>query len=338
MASITLLSYLSPIANPKIFWPISVIAVFYPWLLLSNVLFVIFWMFYKLRFASISIITILIGYNFFNEFIGFSSAGFQSNPNQLEILSFNTQNLNYIFKSEEGRTNRSNQFFSFLNEYKDVDVICAQEIGTRSLELWHKKMKFPNQFAPEKVGPVIFSKHPIINKGQIHSSTSTINSCLWVDINVRGTTIRIYNLHMQSNKITMTAAKVIDDANPQNKETWNGVKSIIERYKQNATYRIEHAERIRAHMLDCPYPIVLAGDFNDVPQSFLYHILAKDLKDSFNQQGSGLGITFAGKIPALRIDYILVDKKFEIQNHEILHNNFSDHYAIKSIITLKEQQ
>ena len=290
----------------------------------------------KFRFSLISVITILLGFAHFSGFLGFSSAGYKSSPQQIEILSYNTQNLYYIYGLEEKREHRSKDFFDFLNSNKNLDIICAQELGLRSIELWNKKMPFPHFYAPEKVGPVIFSKYPINNKGQIHSSTSTVNSCLWADIDVSGSTFRVYNLHMQSNKITRTAERVIEKGNLQTRETWDGVLSIIKRYKNNAAVRIEHAERIREHMLDSPYPIILAGDFNDVPQSYLYHILSRGLSDSFVEQGSGFGTTFAGKKPALRIDYILTGPKIEILNHEIIKKDYSDHFAIKSILKLKD--
>ncbi len=337
LAVVTLLSYLSPFANPKVLWPISVVAVFYPWLLLANIAFVIFWMVYKLRFTLISIVTILIGAFHFNSFLGFSADGYQSSPDQIEVLSYNTQNMHYVYKNKDNRSDRIGNFFAFLKKFQDLDIICTQEMGIRSVELWNNKLNWPHHFAPEEVGPVIFSKHPITDKGQIHSSSSTINSCIWTDINIKGNTFRIYNLHMQSNQITRTAERVMEEVNIQNKETWSGVKSIIKRYKNNAAVRVEHADRIREHMLQSPYPIILAGDFNDVPQSYLYHKLATGLKDSFAEQGSGFGTTFAGKIPALRIDYILADDHFEILNHKIIKEDFSDHYPVKSILKLENK-
>jgi len=329
---VTLLAYLSPYANPKFLWPVSVIAVFFPWLLFANFLFIAFWMVYKLRYALISTATILLGFNYFLGFVGFSNSGFMTTPDQIEIMSYNTQNLGYVYKKEEGRSERIDKFFEFLNDHNDLDVICAQELGLRSIELWNKKMKFPHVYAPEEIGPVIFSKHPISDKGQIHSATSTINSCAWADINFKGNTYRIYNLHMESNKITRTAERVIEEVNLQNRETWSGVKSIVKRYKNNAAVRIGHAERIREHMIDCPYPIILAGDFNDVPLSYLYRILGYGMKDSFKEKGFGIGTTFAGKIPALRIDYILADENFEVREHKILKEGYSDHYPIKSVL------
>lgn len=333
LIGVTLLSYLAPYANPKVLWPISVIAVFYPWLLLMNVLFILFWMVYKLRYSLVSLITILIGFNHFNSFLGFSGDGYQSSPDQIEVMSYNVQNLHYIYQSGEGKNERVKKFFSFIKEEnKDVDIICLQELGIRSAELWNNQTHFPHYFVPERLGPAIFSKYPIDDKGQIRSATSTINSCIWADTKIKGQTYRVYNLHMESNKITRTAERVLEEANIQSQKTWSGIKSIVNRYKDNAAVRIEHAERIRTHMADCPYPIILTGDFNDIPQSYLYQILSAGMHDSFMEKGKGFGTTFAGKIPALRIDYILTDKNFEILNQNTMKVEFSDHYPIKSII------
>ena len=255
-----------------------------------------------------------------------------SSPDQIEILSYNTQNLHYIYRTED-KGERTDQFFEFMNDFGDVDFISVQELGLRSIELWNREMNLPYMYAPEDIGPVIFSKHPIQNKGQIHSATSTINSCIWVDVNVKGNNYRIYNLHMESNKITRTAERVINEANIQNRETWSGIKAIVQRYKDNAAVRIGHAERIRTHMHESPYPIILTGDFNDVPLSYLYHLLKDEMKDSFVEAGRGFGTTFAGKIPALRIDYILVDEHFDVLEHKIVKEGFSDHYPVKATIT-----
>ena len=46
------------------------------------------------------------------------------------------------------------------------------------------------------------------------------------------------------------------------------------------------------------------------------------------------GTTFAGKIPALKIDYILTDPSIEILDHKIDRALFSDHYPLSALILL----
>ena len=69
-------------------------------------------------------------------------------------------------------------------------------------------------------------------------------------------------------------------------------------------------------------------------RSYTYYTIAKNLKDTFKEKGKGFGTTYAGNIPALHIDHILVDKKIKVYSTEILKGNYSDHYPVVSKISL----
>ena len=82
-------------------------------------------------------------------------------------------------------------------------------------------------------------------------------------------------------------------------------------------------------MKNCPYPIIICGDFNDTPLSFSYHTLANELIDSFEKAGRGIGNSHT-KIPFLRIDYILHDSFFKTVKYNKHREALSDHYPISS--------
>ncbi|MEM8906288.1 MAG: endonuclease/exonuclease/phosphatase family protein, partial [Bacteroidota bacterium] len=94
--------------------------------------------------------------------------------------------------------------------------------------------------------------------------------------------------------------------------------------------RAQQAHLVAEHVRNSPYPVMICGDFNETPLSYVYRILSAPLQDAFKQKGSGLGTTYAGKIPALRIDYILADRRLKILDHQILYKSYSDHYPVRS--------
>lgn len=53
-----------------------------------------------------------------------------------------------------------------------------------------------------------------------------------------------------------------------------------------------------------------------------------------SRTGFGIGHSYNGKIPFLRIDYILTNPSFEIQKFEIVNNKISDHFPVYSEIGL----
>ncbi|MGN6246740.1 MAG: endonuclease/exonuclease/phosphatase family protein [Ginsengibacter sp.] len=79
-----------------------------------------------------------------------------------------------------------------------------------------------------------------------------------------------------------------------------------------------------------PYPVILTGDFNDVPNSNTYFTISKNMQDVFLKKGSFIGRTFRFISPTLRIDYILADKSFKVNQMRIIHVSYSDHYPVEA--------
>jgi endonuclease/exonuclease/phosphatase family metal-dependent hydrolase len=72
----------------------------------------------------------------------------------------------------------------------------------------------------------------------------------------------------------------------------------------------------------------LCGDFNDLPNSYTYNTISEDLEDVFTENGFGVGSTYSGNIPFLRIDYFLHTQGVNASDFNIIKNNISDHYPI----------
>ena len=79
---------------------------------------------------------------------------------------------------------------------------------------------------------------------------------------------------------------------------------------------------------------ILCGDFNNTAFSWVYRELSKNKQDAFKIAGKGLGKTFNYLYP-LRIDFILVDLNFEVNNFKTFEVPYSDHFPILARIKLK---
>ena len=80
------------------------------------------------------------------------------------------------------------------------------------------------------------------------------------------------------------------------------------------------------------HKVIMAGDFNDTPSSWVYKNVSKDLTDAFVSKGIGLSPTYAGPLPFLRIDYILVDQGYDVTYYSRHKFENSDHYPISAVI------
>lgn len=330
-----ILSYISPNVDPAQFWPLSFFGLFYPVFLTVNVLFLIYWLITKPSKSWLSIITILIGWNQLSSFTTFNSPKINNSPHVLNVMSYNIQNAGWAYsRDKEKRKDLSAEFIQFLNSNDDVDILCTQETGFFGREIIAKAYKNLFKHKLEKKGATIWSKYPMGDQGQIEFGTNT-NSCVWADILLPADTIRVYSTHLYSNNISKETVAVLDNVNLNERETWSGIRGILNKYKKANVKRSKQAQLVKSHMNKSPHPVILTGDFNDPPSSFTYNTLSEGLTDSFREKGLGISSTYGGRIPFLRIDYIMSDNSFDILNYNIIKNNYSDHYPVRSSIILK---
>ena len=80
-------------------------------------------------------------------------------------------------------------------------------------------------------------------------------------------------------------------------------------------------------------PLIIAGDFNDTPASYIYQQATDLLSDPYVEQGRGFGTTYHGPYPAFRIDYILHSHDLEALSYKRIPSAISDHYPI--VVTLR---
>ena len=85
-----------------------------------------------------------------------------------------------------------------------------------------------------------------------------------------------------------------------------------------------------------PYPVIVCGDFNDVPNSYAYHTIGKGLKNAFVEKGSGIGRTFSGISPTLRIDNIFVNPTFDVLQYTRIAKKMSDHFPVFADVEMKK--
>ena len=332
-----LLSYIAPLVDPTKFWPLSFFGLFYPVFLTANVVFLIYWLITKPSKSWLCIVSILIGWNHLMSFATFNSTTTNSSPHVINVMSYNIQNAGWAYsRDKEKRNVRSAEFIKFLNGHNDVDVFCTQETGFFGRELISKGFKDIYKHKLEKKGATIWSRYPMGDQGQIDFGTNT-NSCIWADIILPADTIRVYSAHLYSNNISRDAVEVLDNVNLNEKETWSGIGAILNKYKKANVKRSEQAKKVKSHMSKSPYPVLLAGDFNDPPSSFTYSTLSESMSDAFCEKGLGISSTYGGRIPFLRIDYIMSDNAFEVLDYMLIKNGYSDHYPIRASLILKER-
>jgi endonuclease/exonuclease/phosphatase family metal-dependent hydrolase len=348
-----LLSYLCPFVHPNDFWLLPFFGLAYPVILLFTIIFLIYWATVKSRMFFGVLIVILFGgkLHFRTISLPFNKEEINdtSNINTLNITSYNVRLFDLYEWGNEGKYENRNKIFKFLEE-KQSDIICFQEFyqqdkptkfATRDTLKNLLKTPYCHERYSHKLegrqnfGIAMLSKYPMISRGDIMFDDPLNidnNYCIFADIVKNKDTFRIYNVHLQSIKFKKDDYKVFSKNAHKIVDKKSTVELLVEKLKIAYPKRAEQARKVVEHMQQSPFPVIICGDFNDTPMSYTYNIFNSLYTDAFRNSSSGLGITYAGKVPAGRIDYIFHNKNLHSSFFTIQNEVYSDHKAISCTI------
>lgn len=321
-AVLLLLSYILPFIEPKKFAFLSVLSLTVPFLIILNILFVVYWLLKVKKQLLLSLIVLLIGYNHIASLYRFSSSKSINDSQNISVMNYNVRLFN-VFKwiPDEGVDQK---IMDFITE-KQPDILSIQEYRRDEKINFAGYYKF-EEISGDKVrnGQAILSKFPIINSGSVEFP-HTYNNAIFIDIVKEKDTIRIYNVHLQSMKIDANG----DALTKENSE------NLFNSVSKTFTMQQSQAELFMHHKKECPYKMIICGDFNNTAYSYVYKEIKGDLRDAFVEAGNGFGRTFNFKFFPVRIDFILIDDAFEINSFKTFDVMFSDHYPIMSRVKVK---
>lgn len=321
-ALMLLLAYVLPFIEPKRFAFLSVLSLTMPFLIIVNLLFLLYWLLKVKKQLLLSLVVLLIGFQHVISLYKFSGSKQLEDPDNIAIMNYNVRLFN-VFKWIPN-IDATQEISKFITD-KNPDIICMQEYRpdkTLALKGYYKYESFSGGRVIN--GQAIFSKFPIINKGLI-DFPSTYNKAIFVDVVKNKDTIRVYNVHLQSLKIDMR----LDFLKMENSE------NLFKRVGKTFSLQQAQTELFLDHKSKSPYKTIICGDFNNTAYSYVYKRIKHDMKDAFVEAGNGFGRSFDFKFFPIRIDYIMVDDHFDIASFKTFDVKLSDHFPIMSRVKVK---
>ena len=327
-ALVTIISLVIPFVPVTSMPTLSAISIVVPFLVLINVAFVLYWILgRKKRFLALSGILLLLWYIFLGPFYEFSSkeGGQPKDARSLSIMSFNARSFNEMKQLKVD--NVDSLIYNFVST-QDPDIVCFQETlyaMKRNNALSQYKYKFVDFIYGKRRGKVIlsvYSKFPIIKVESIDFPKSA-NNAIYADVLFAGDTIRVYNIHLQSFRITPELSIKQEESS-----------KLFARVKKVMLKQYEQANLIRENIVGIPYKKIVVGDFNNTQYSNVYRTIKGEMEDSYLDKGTAFGRTYDLLGFPLRIDYIMADSEFEVLSHQNFNEKLSDHYPIMATLRL----
>ncbi|HEY2720331.1 MAG TPA: endonuclease/exonuclease/phosphatase family protein, partial [Chitinophagaceae bacterium] len=323
---IFLLACLAPYLDPVKWWFISWLGFIFPFLLFFLILFILFWAFIKPKYALLSMIVLAAGWKSIGVFFSFHlphSFKREKENGTLRIVTWNVARFIELKKNNDAGSQIRLKMMEQLKQ-QNADIICMQEFFTSARDDYYdnisyiqKNLNYPYYYfnfredgEKQYFSSVIFSRLPIIDSGIfIYPRPSSPEALLHIDVKLNDDTIRIFTSHLQSVQFKRSDYERIDQIRNYDDGIVTNSKTIFSKLRRGFENRSIQANNIREQIDQSKYPVVFCGDCNDIPNSYTYFTLHRDMKDAFLLKGSGIGRTFNSISPTLRIDYILTSKQ-----------------------------
>jgi endonuclease/exonuclease/phosphatase family metal-dependent hydrolase len=357
VAAIFLLSCANPFIHPGRWWMVSLLALIFPLLLLLVLAFLVFWLFFYSRHLSlISLLALVLGWSNIHAFLALNLPGkfdLVKSAGTLRIMTWNVRRWDEFITKKQGASGHRAKMLEFIGNL-NADIVCLQEFFDSrdpktfesNIPYFQRQLNYPYFFVSHdyarkdgtyETGEIIFSRYPILATQLIRFAGPGLKaseSLIRADLLVNGRTIRIFTTHLQSVMFGDKEFRDVEIIRNVDDSVVEASKSIAKKLKRANGLRSSQADLVREQLDASPYPLILCGDFNDVPNSYSYFHIRGDRQDAFIARGFGIGRTYVHLSPTLRIDYILADKRFHVVQCSPFSLPYSDHHPVVADLDL----
>lgn len=305
IVSLLLANFLNAYVSPKVFSYLNFIALAFPVLMALNLLMILFWIILWKKRAFFFIIVSLFFIKPTTRIVNYSVD--TKDVSNLKVVTFNTKSA--VFGREE--------IEEFINE-EDPDIVFLQEAGSPDLIY---KFKLSHQVVSQNV--FFYSKYEIVSSKEWITDDNAHAKSFDVDIN--GKIYRFLNIYLEPFYLEKEMVKPTNSTATNERKFKDLIKRMVPAFKSHQG----QISLAKDAITNSPYPVIVAGDFNSVPNSYEYYQFREDLQDAFEVVGNGSGTSFHDYKFPIRIDYIFTSKSIQPISYKVDRSKkLSDHFPV----------
>jgi len=327
------LSTLAGALPPSRFAAVSILSYGYLLLLGANVAFVILWLCLSRWEFLLSVAAIAVRFSFVGLFFQVGgTTEVAAVDGQLKVMTFNTHGFNGLDSDTLMTPDSGACGFLRIVDDEQPDVLCLQEF----FDPLHVKLTdslaargYTAHYGVHGLGhspAILFTRCQLVKGYEMDNRTK-----FYVDLKKEGHRVRVCVVHMDSYRLSEEDREGFEKlAHAKPDSTTRGLLSkFAETTRQHEK---EWNDELLPLLEETDTPIIIAGDFNDTPASYIYQKITSHLTDPYVEEGSGFGTTYHGPYPAFRIDYVFHSPELQTLSYKRIKTNISDHYPI--VVTL----
>lgn len=322
---------LDPIAHPVL----ACAGMVFPIFLVANLVVLLLWLMVKWRRVWIPIAAFVLAFPSIRIFMPLHTSS-EAPEGCIKVLSYNV--------AAYGGNYRYNQamdtIFGYLKQQK-ADIVCFQEDMTVK---FNPVEHFPELYPYNDTVHVTPPGYPLINAVGIHSRfpiirrerisyESLANGSVAFFLQIGADTVIVVNNHLESTHLSTDDRqryKAMMRGDMDRASTKEETRLILDKLSKAMAQRAEQAKAVSRYIEQHrSYPLIVCGDFNDTPISYVRRTIAQGLTDCYVDTGNGLGLSYNQRGFNFRIDHIMCSSHFKPYNCYVDDKmDASDHYPI----------
>ena len=322
---------LDPTAHPVL----ACAGMVFPIFLVVNLVVLLLWLMVKWRRVWIPIAAFVLAFPSIRIFMPLHTSS-QPPEGCIKVLSYNV--------AAYGGNYRYNQamdtIFGYLKQQK-ADIVCFQEDMTVK---FNPVEHFPELYPYNDTVHVTPPGYPLINAVGIHSRfpiirrerisyESLANGSVAFFLQIGADTVIVVNNHLESTHLSTDDRqryKAMMRGDMDRASTKEETRLILDKLSKAMAQRAEQAKAVSRYIEQHRnYPLIVCGDFNDTPISYVRRTIAQGLTDCYVDTGNGLGLSYNQRGFNFRIDHIMCSSHFKPYNCYVDDKmDASDHYPI----------
>lgn len=297
---------------PKTLGYLNLLSLSFPILLIFHVVLTLFWILLWKKRAVVFILLSLFFLKPAQRIVNYNPS--VSAEGEIKIITFNTKN------GIEATDNPKTNVKDYLNS-QNADIVIVQEDHT----------KFDSENLITQGGTQLFSKYKIVNKETLITDGSNSHA-FYADLDIEGKIVRIVNVYLQPFQLQKSMVKPSGDAAVDQAKAKKLIFRLVPTFKAHQS----QVQQIRRAIEESPYPVIIGGDFNSVPNSWEYYHLVEGLLDPFLEVGHGSATSFHDYKFPIRIDYLFHSNSVKARSYQVDRSvHISDHFPVIATFDIK---
>ncbi len=320
---------IDPAAHPML----ATAGLAFPLFFAANAAFLVFWLAAKPSRALLPVAGMLMAYSPARLYcpVNIPSAPPEAS---IKVLSYNV--CNYDMWDDTSQPCPAAEYVVGT----DADIVCLEEAGACEGKMRKVDSTYAAhyQYCDTALAAnggdrlCLLSRYPIVGKEKIHYESDTNNSAAF-SLKIGGDTVVVVVNHFESTCLSADEKRGFNDmvkGEMRGESAKRESRNLLHKLGSASARRAPQAEAVARYVARCKgKSVIVAGDFNDSPISYVRRTVAQGLTDCFVATATGPGISYRDKAIFVRIDNMMCTPDFTPYACKVDRTvKASDHYPI----------